>query len=471
MMKRLFILTGLAIAALTAMAQDNPYIVKTKNVKKTMVSASTGRNNADEVEPKDFLGMHFRYYSMCDWNEGMRFMVVPEKYDILVNTFCDATSGEKVSNSNLIHYIMIYKGHEELMDGRVHINFHCESDGKDYYYEIPYGTYDDYCYGRQGVPTLAYLGDVDKARELLMDQLLLTRTQSFREDTEYDGDGYRELTMPKNRLVKVVAVGVGTRSFPVKIVVEDEDGRQFYQNVAMSKTNSGMRDNEFDLDNAKYLFGGSFEFTGADMAVSSNIYDYLNQTVYTKYVTEMSTRGSGKVRNVKVPRFTGFIIDEIKSVKNTDFYTLTLRETESRRFFIKEITFSDVVALSDGNKDDYFGYLFGLGEGETRSTTKETRAAIREGRVIPGMTEDEVELAVGEAAAKLKDSNGVVEWLYNRSNGVLLVVQFDEDGIVTKASGRAGKSGGPVVNPNSPRIAAMSNTSQALSGNGTMRQK
>lgn len=444
MMKRLFILTGLAIAALTAMAQDNPYIVKTKNVKKTMVSASTGRNNADEVEPKDFLGMHFRYYSMCDWNEGMRFMVVPEKYDILVNTFCDATSGEKVSNSNLIHYIMVYKGHEELVDGRVHINFHCESDGKDYYYEIPYGTYDDYCYGRQGVPTLAYLGDVDKARELLMDQLLLTRTQSFREDTEYDGDGYRELTMPKNRLVKVVAVGVGTRSFPVKIVVEDEDGRQFYQNVAMSKTNSGMRDDEFTVDNEKFLFTGSFDYSDASMPVSSDVKSYLNQVVHTKAVVSMSSKGSGKVRDVKVPRFTGFIIDEIKPVKNSSYYTLTLRETESRRVYYKDVTFTEESVVGDGNGDeeDYFGYIFGMGEGMSHSTSVETRAAIREGRVIRGMTESEVLLAVGEPYSKMINSEGVRQWLYARSNGVILDVFFDDNGKVTKASARKGHIAG-----------------------------
>ena len=461
---------GMAIATLTAMAQDNPYVVKTKNVKKSMTAASD-HNYVDDAEPKDFLGKNFRYYSMCDWNEGMRFMVIPEKYDLLVNTFHDASTHDVISNATLHHHIMIYKGYEELSDGLVHINFYCETDGKNYYYEIPFGTYDDYCYGKYGVPTLAYLGDVDKARELLTDQYLLTRTRLFREDTEYDGDGYREVIIPKNKVVKVVAIGVGTRSFPVKIIVEDENGRQFYQNVAMSKTNCGMRDNEFDMENAKFLFGGSFEFTGAEMAVSKNIYEYLNQTVHTKYPTEMSTRGAGKARNVKVPRFTGFIIDEIKSLKTPDYYSLTLRETEARRIYYKEVTFSDAVAQKNGNKEDYFGYLFGLGEGEMRTTTKETRAAIREGRVIPGMTEDEVELAVGEPVTTLKDENGVVEWLYNRSNGVLLVVQFDDEGIVTKASGRSGKPSASGAGTNSRRTASMSNTSQSLTGSGTMRQK
>ena len=64
-----------------------------------------------------------------------------------------------------------------------------------YYYEIPNGTFDDYCYGKMGVPTLAYLGDVDIAREKLMGKTLFTKTKHYCIDTEYDGDGFQEVTM------------------------------------------------------------------------------------------------------------------------------------------------------------------------------------------------------------------------------------------------------------------------------------
>ena len=137
---------------------------------------------------------------------------------------------------------------------------------------------------------------------------------------------------------------------------------------------------------------------------------------------------------------TGFIIDDIRPIKNTDFYTLTLRETETRRIYYKDVAFDEEVAFANGKKDDYFGILFGMGEGEARSTTLETRTAIREGRVIPGMSEDEVMMAVGEPFQKVTDSKGVREWLYARSNGVLLVVQFNSKGKVIKAGGRAVKT-------------------------------
>lgn len=437
-MKRLVLLAGFAFALLTVTAQDSRYIVKTKGVKKTAVKAAKEEAQDANPEATDFMGRNFRFYSMCDWKEGMRFMVIPEKYDLLVSTFRDATTHKEVGNGYLRHKIMVYKGHEDMPNGRVHISFFCEDENRDYYYELPYGTFDDYCYGKMGVPTLAYLGDVDKARELLVGKTLLTRTQNFRVDTEYDGDGYRDITIDKNKVVEVRAIGVGTRSFPVKIVVEDENGEQFYQNVAISKTNSGMRDDEFVADNEKYQFYGSFELTDDNMAVSYDVKDYLNATVHTKVVTSMSSKGSGKVRDIRVPRFTGFVIDEIKPIKN-NYFTLTLRETESRRIYYKDVYFNQYKEDADSTvvKEDFFGYIFAMGEGESRSTSKETRAAIREGRVIRGMSKDEVEMAVGEPGNKVVVGD-IEVWLYARSNGVVLDVVFNAKGVVTEAKARLG---------------------------------
>lgn len=445
MMRKTFLALGLALAVMTATAQENSYIVKTKGVKKTEVKkeSQNGTKVEDKPEATDFLGKNFPFRSMCDWTPGMRFMVIPEKYDLLVNTFRDSITNKEVSSGKLRHKIMVYKGHEDMSNGRVHVNFTCEDDKKAYYYELPNGTFDDYCYGKLGVPTLAYLDDVDKARELLMNKQLLTRTQHFRVDTEYDGDGYREVTVEKNKVVTVKAIGVGTRSFPVKIIVEDENGEQFYQNVTMSKINSGLRDDEFIVDNEKFLFRGSFEFSDDNMAVSQEVKDYLNQTVHTRVATSMSSKGAGKVRDIKVPRFTGFVIDEITPMNN-GFYTLTLREQESRRIYYKDVTFS--MEADDGSRlgtqEDYFGHVFGMGEGEARNTSKETRAAIREGRVIPGMTKDEVELAVGEANFRSTDSEGREMWMYARSNGVILDVKFNSKGIVQQVKAREGNKGG-----------------------------
>ena len=55
----------------TVMAQDNPYIVKTKGVKKTVAMTVTNGQQEEEEEEEedatDFMGKNFRFYSMCDW--------------------------------------------------------------------------------------------------------------------------------------------------------------------------------------------------------------------------------------------------------------------------------------------------------------------------------------------------------------------------------------------------------------------
>jgi hypothetical protein len=115
-----------------------------------------------------------------------------------------------------------------------------------------------------------------------------------------------------------------------------------------------------------------------------------------------------------------------------------MRETDSRRVYYKDVVFNedDIAGDASGARDDFFGYLFGMGEGESRSTSKETRAAIREGRVIKDMSKEEVELAVGEPFKIVRDPEGGETWMYARSNDVILDVFFDEKGYVILAKAR-----------------------------------
>lgn len=430
-MKRVIVLVASVMAVMTALAQES-YIVKTKNVKPSApVTTAAGVTDAapaeDPNEPQNFVTKNFKYRSMCDWQEGMRFMVIPEKYDLIVNTFCDAATGKEVGNGKLRHKIMIYKNHTTGSNGRERVNFLCQDDNRAYYYELPNGSFEDYCYGKLGVPTLAYLDDVDKARELLMGQSLITRQKIFYIDTQYEGDGVEEVTIPENTEVVVKAIGVGTRKFPVKIIVEDpKTGREFFQNVVLSKTNNGMRDDELIMDNKKFVFLNSFDvLTGTDV-VSSNYTDYIGKTVFTKYPTEMISKGDGRIRKVKVPRLMEFVIDAISPHTTDNYVTMTLTEAESRRVYTKDVTFTneDVTGDIDGKREDYFGYLFGIGEGKLRNSTPETRAMIRQGRVAVGMTDEEVELALGEPDNIVEASNGRVDWIYKRTKK-LLIVQFN----------------------------------------------
>ena len=169
------------------------------------------------------------------------------------------------------------------------------------------------------------------------------------------------------------------------------------------------------------------------MAVSKNLEQYLNKTVHTKYTTDMISKGDGRDRTLKVQRMTTFTIEAIMPKNNSQYVTLTLMEKETRRIYFKDVTFEhvdDVTGDIDGKREDYFGYLFAMGEGRSRQTSQATRAAIRQGRVILGMSEDEVAMAMGEPDNTVESNNGRHDWIYNRSGGKLLIVNFDGTGKV-----------------------------------------
>ena len=430
-MKKVATMTFALMMAMSGMAQDS-YIVKTKSAKKSATEKKAETNTSGETEEEeatatDFISQNFKYQSLCNWKEGMKFMVMPEKYDLVVNTFCDASTGKEVSSGKLMHKIMIYKNHTETPEGFARINFTCQDDGKAYYYQVPRGSFDDYCYNKMGVPTLAYLGDVDIARTLLMGKTLYTRTTLFREDTDYHGDGYAEVKVPANEEVKVVAVGVGTRKFPVKIIVADKNGKEFYQNVAMSKTNSGMRDDEFIMDNKKFTFYGSFELADENIATSKEYASYIGQTYYTRYRTTM-TNEQGK--KVTVMRLSTFTIKAIQAKNGTIYRKLTLKSLKTGEVFYKDVCFEhddNVAGDIDGHREDYFNYLFIKGTADMKGFPPNHVTAIQQGRVIKGMNKQAVKMAKGSPDRVAKDRNGREDWIY-ASEGV--IVKFDKNGKV-----------------------------------------
>ena len=435
-MKKLILTTCAAFLFLTAMAQENPYIVKTRGVKKSVQSSIANElgETQEEETATDFIGQNFRFYSLCDWQEGMKFMVMPEKYDMVVKTFTDAATGKDVSSMPLKYKIMIYKGHHESSDGHSRIDFFCQDNGRNYYYEIPSGSFEDYCYGKTGVPTLAYLGDVDVARELLMGKTLYTKTTSYRIDTEYDGDGFQPVTVDKDMEVKVVKVGVGTRSFPVKIIVADKDGNEFFQNVAISKTNCGMRDDEFIMDEAKYLFGNSFELVDDIMSINSyNYKTYLGKIIHTKFKTKLLNETTKKVQ--AIPRLMEYQIEAMNPHKNDDKFTLKLKNTTLGTYFYGDFVLDQHRAE---NQEDYFGYIFAPGPGKKIETSEGSRAMMRAGHVAAGFSEDEVMMAAGEPDDVKHGDNGTYTWIFKRSNNVLLYVEFDGSGKVSKTSTKQG---------------------------------
>lgn len=432
-MKKTILTTCAAFLFLTAMAQENPYIVKTSGVKKSAqggIASELAVTPLEEETATDFISQNFKFYSLCDWQEGMKFMVIPEKYDLVVKTFTDAATGKDVSSMPLKNKIMIYKGHHESADGHSRVDFYCQDNGRSYYYEIPSGSFDDYCYQKTGVPTLAYLGDVDIAREKLMGKTLYTKTRFYRIDTEYDGDGYQDVLVDKDMEVQVTKVGVGTRSYPVKIIVQDKDGNEFYQNVAISKTNCGMRDDEFIMDEAKYLFGNSFEMVDDIMAINSyNYRSYLGKIIHTKFKTLLMNETTKKMQSI--PRMMEYQIEAMNPHKNDDKFTLKLKNTTLGTYFYGDFVLD---AHRAENQNEYFGYIFAPGPGKKIQTSEGSRAMMRAGHVGIGFSEDEVMMAAGEPDKVEHGQAGFYTWTFNRSNNKLLLVEFDGNGVVVKTS-------------------------------------
>lgn len=441
-MKKLILTTGLVLMAMVVFAQQKTakdYLVKTSNVK-MQAADETGVAFADSAETKaparDFISTHFPFQSVCDWQPGMRFMVMPEKYDLIVKTFSDYNTNKEVSSVPLRHKIMVYDGYiekDKSSNGHARMNFHLEDNGARYYYEIPVGSFADYCYDKKGVPTLAYLGDVDIAQEVLVGKTVFTKAKYYLIDTDAQ-DGTEEYVVRDREGVEIVAVGVGTRSYPVKIIVQDKDGKQFYQNVAISKTNCGMRDDEFIKDEEKHLFANSFELEDDIMMLSNDYRDYIGKVVHTRYLTKMLNEKM--TRNVNIISQSGFQIMEMRPLPQAGMMALVLKSTLTAGMYYKNVRFASYYKPGEepAEGEELFGKLFALGEGKQIETSTATRAAIREGRVTIGMTEDEVLMVMGDIESEGTSKSGNKIWRSRTpGSGKLLAIEFGPDGRVIKA--------------------------------------
>ena len=244
-----------------AQAQDD-YFVTTDNPAATQ--DSTGVENEVLTPEQCFVKENFTYRSLCDWTEGTRFMVYPSERETLLGLFADAETGRDVPTGTLRKHIVLYKGHEVTDRGYIHLNFEVADTQQRIYYEIRNIDFDAYCAKTTGggVPGLVYLEDVDKAKELMMGQVYYANHETFYKDDRSTPKGYREQPIPLDTKLTVTAVGVGSREYPVKVVVMTDQGQKFFQLCALSHTNSGMDMKDFLNSRVEqHLFENAFCFT------------------------------------------------------------------------------------------------------------------------------------------------------------------------------------------------------------------
>jgi len=428
MMKKAFLLSALFLMSLTTGAQtrdpNNKYLVWTNNIifNKEEKSDTVKEEVPEEEKAKSFIERYFRYVSMCDWQEGMRFMVIPSKEDMVIRTFSDSLD-HMVSSMSLRNKIMVYKG--RVKEDRLHerIRFQCLEDGKSYYFELPTLNFEDYCASKYGVPTLAYLGDVDTAIDQLVGKQLVTRHPIYNVDISTTSYGYEKIEVPLGTEVTVVAAGVGTRNYPVKLIVADRSGKEFFQNVAISRTNSGMRDNEFVGDELKHTFEGSFELLGDQAILDRKYDDFVGRKVFTLYRTEMTdTLGNKKM----FERLSNFVIKKMHVIKGTPFVRMTLLNDGVE--YQKQVSFqsTNVAGEIGGMREDFYYTLFASGNlGDVKGVRKENLHDIRNAVVRVGFNEQEVKLALGNPDATGTTAKGMYTWTY--LSGTPCTIYFDKN--------------------------------------------
>ena len=407
-MKTTFLLASTILLFNTlAVSAQNDYFVKTQQ------AASTEQNKESTTTPEeDFINANFRYYSLCDWQPGMKFMVLPERKDLIIPTFKSKETGKNVSSGDLKYKIFEYLGVEETEQGYLHFMFDCEN--KTYYHEVKNTSLGDYCSKpKAGINTLAFLGDVDIAKNLLIGQTFYTRAEKYRVDENNAAGGYKEIEIPNNTKVTVTGIGVGSRSFPVKIVVKDDKGREFYQSVAISKTNSGMVDTEFIMDLKPMWFPNSFALNDANKSVQENLMEqYAGKDVYAKENCDMNSEKGPK----RINRYKQFVIKDIEAINNSPYVKMTLLDLEGNTY-TKEITFkrSSVAGDIAGEHENFFTDVFGQGNLRSRypKIDDKTWDLISKGEIKLGMSPDECRMAKGNPLRVHKNHEEAREdWFY-----------------------------------------------------------
>ena len=417
-------MAAMVLGSVEVQAQRN-YFVTTNNVKEQpqqqVVAVSNGQSSEETPgldQQKDFLSRNFRYVSMCDWTPGMRFMCVPTQKDLVVKTFAEAKTGNMISSRRLKDKVLIYDGYSNPNGSlHEHVDFHLEENPAEaYYFEVPTGTFDDYCYGKAGVPTLAYLGDVDMAIDSLVGKKVRILVRDFCQDSGTSNGGYTPVDIGdelRGTVMTITKVGVGTRNFPVKVIVKEPDkegreGREFFQYVAISRTNCGMRDEDFERsDNLPHSFRGSFQLLDDKMAVTSELKEWVGKKVYTFFDTKMRNE---KEQTVKVIRLSTFEVMDIYRLGDGNTVTLTLKGQKSGETYTKEVA---VTNTKVNGSEDVLSELFIEGDPEAiEGVRAQNLQFIRQRQVKKGFTEAEVRLALGEPTDVTRITANEYQWTY-----------------------------------------------------------
>jgi hypothetical protein len=247
-MRKYYLTTLLSIVSIMIFAQ-NPYAVKAKTneVIKTEIS-----------KEEKFIIETFPFKHITDWENGMRFMVEPaDKSSVISEKLKLVPLGKsgKISYSDepeLKDYewkIFTYNKIEErdfpCSKGncvKTYVILDCEGEKFEYEY---FGSIEDLKSSDSftTISHLVYLGDIDKAKELLVNKVLYITDEIWYKESEDNNIG--EMVV-KNKYIPITItnIGIGNNN-AIKVVFKGQNGDEYFLNVSFSGTNIGGMDKVF----------------------------------------------------------------------------------------------------------------------------------------------------------------------------------------------------------------------------------
>lgn len=425
MKKNAFFLVLCLIGTTFASAQ-NDYIVSTpaQNRNSTM--------NEEEL----FIENNFPLETLCKWTPGMKFMFIPSAKDMFMPIFSVYENGKDMDNSKFKYKTFELTGIEEIAkeiylgtNYSTRLVFECE--GQKFYYEIKNQRLDDICQKnpRESINGLVYLKDVDIARQVLIGKVLYAKTTTVRVDDPNNYTGYREVSIPQNQKLIVKAVGVGSKAYPAKIVLEDPNGNSYFVEVALSRTNSGMDKGDFQADKQMKYFPNVFSFSDPAANTLNNLKSkYIDMPMYPKRTIPVSgnlqIESSAVDTRVHLLRYTPLHVKDIIIETPGTTGKLILEDANKRVYNVNvDLKYNSILKNSD-----YIEDLFAFGNIHKKypNITNENWKLIAQGDVKAGMNTDECRLSLGEPIqVEIRKYTRFETWFYNRKvlefeNGILL---------------------------------------------------
>lgn len=392
---------------------QNDYIVTTPSTREIPVS-----------EEEQFVKSNFPLQPLCKWTPGMKFMFAPSSRDMFLPTLSKYDTDKGVDNSSLKYKILTFTGTEEKSQNIANsthysTRFIFECEGEKYYYDIKNMRLDEICEKdpRACINGLVYLKDVDTAKNLLIGKTIYVQSETARVDDANSYSGYRDVAIAVNTEATITAVGVGSQTYPAKIVFKDTQGHSYYLEVALSRTNSGMDLNDFQGEKRMKYFPNAISFTNKS---SDNIEGlknkYLGLTVYPKKVLaaqrSISLEGKQMESRVHLPRYTVLKIEGMKLASSGSLGVLSLKDKDGIIYEVETDLKYDVIVRND----NYIKDLFGFEDIQKKypGITEKRWQIISRGDLEVGMSTEECRLSIGDPVEiELKKDNRFETWFYN----------------------------------------------------------